>query len=90
MAELKGSIENKLESLRHAIQTRPSEYLESAKEELLELKTKYAVNLEKRNNLSTIKDFFQRDMLRSNPLTSVKFKEALEELKQKASARKEK
>ncbi len=90
VAELKGSIENKLESLRHAIQTRPSEYLESAKEELLELKTKYAVNLEKRNNLSTIKDFFQRDMLRSNPLTSVKFKEALEELKQKASARKEK
>lgn len=90
VAELKGSIENKLESLKHAIQTRPSEYLESVKEELLELKTKYAVNLEKRNNLSTIKDFFQRDMLRSNPLTSVKFKEALEELKQKASARKEK
>ena len=90
VVELKGSIENKLESLKHAVQTRPSEYLESAKEELLELKTKYAVNLEKRNNLSTIKDFFQRDMLRSNPLTSVKFKEALEELKQKASARKEK
>lgn len=90
VAELKCSIENKLESLKHAIQTRPSEYLESVKEELLELKTKYAVNLEKRNNLSTIKDFFQRDMLRSNPLTSVKFKEALEELKQKASARKEK
>ena len=91
VAELKGSIENKLESLRHAVQTRPSEYLESVKEELLELKTKYAVNLEKQNNLSTLKDFFQRDMIRSNPsMTSVKFKEALEELKQKAAAKKEK
>lgn len=91
VAELKGSIENKLESLRHAVQTRPSEYLESVKEELLELKTKYAVNVEKQNNLSTLKDFFQRDMIRSNPsMTSVKFKEALEELKQKAAAKKEK
>ena len=90
MTELKNGIESKLESLKNAVQTRPSEYLESVKEELLELKTRYAVNLEIRNRLGRLKDFFQRDMLRSNPtMTSVKFKEALEELKQKTSARKD-
>lgn len=90
MTDLKNGIESKLESLKNAVQTRPSEYLESVKEELLELKTRYAVNLEIRNRLGRLKDFFQRDMLRSNPtMTSVKFKEALEELKQKASVRKD-
>ena len=90
MTELKNGIESKLESLKNAVQTGPSEYLESVKEELLELKTRYAVNLEIRNRLGRLKDFFQRDMLRSNPtMTSVKFKEALEELKQKTSARKD-
>lgn len=90
MTDLKNGIESKLESLKNAVQTRPSEYLESVKEELLELKTRYAVNLEIRNRLGRLKDFFQRDMLRSNPtMTSVKFKEALEELKQKAFVRKD-
>lgn len=89
--DLKSGIEGKLTSIKNAIQTKPAEYLESVREELAELKTKYAVNLENRKQLSGLKDFFQRDMLRSNPgMTSVRFKEALEELKNNVSNKKQK
>lgn len=87
--DLKSNIEGKLASIRNLAKSKPSGYLESTSEELTELKTKYAVSVEKRKQLGGIRDFFQRDMLRSNPgMTSIKFKEALEELKQNVSARK--
>lgn len=87
--DVKTSIERKLETIKNTVREKPSEYLESVREEILELRTKYAVNLSDRNHLSGLKDFFQRDMLRSNPgMTSVRFKEALEELKERASRRK--
>jgi len=82
MEDLKAGIESKLDSLKAAAQIKPSEYLESVKEELLELKAKYAANAEDRKRMSRLRDFFQRDMVRSNPdMTSVKFREALEEVK---------
>lgn len=87
--DLKSGIEGKLASIKNMAQSKSSGYLESTSEELTELKTKYAVSVEKRKQLGWIRDFFQREMLRSNPgMTSVKFKEALEELKQNVSARK--
>lgn len=87
--DLKSNIEGKLASIRNLAKSKPSGYLESTSEALTELKTKYAVSVEKRKQLGGIRDFFQRDMLRSNPgMTSIKFKEALEELKQNVSARK--
>lgn len=87
--DLKSGIEGKMASIKNLVQSKPSGYLESTSEELTELKTKYAVNVEKRKQLGGIRDFFQRDMIRSNPsMTSVKFKEALEELKRNVSSRK--
>lgn len=87
--DLKSSIEGKLTSIKNMVQSKPSGYPESTSEELSELKTKYAVSVEKRKQLGGIRDFFQRDMIRSNPgMTSIKFKEALEELKHNVSARK--
>lgn len=88
--DLKSGIEDKLESIKTMAQTKPSEYLESIREEVVELKAKYVVNVEERKRMSSLRDFFQRDMLRSNPgMTSERFKEALEELKQKATGKKE-
>lgn len=88
--DLKSGIEDKLESIKTMAQTKPSEYLESIREEVVELKAKYVVNVEERKRMSSLRDFFQRDMLRSNPgMTSERFKEALEELKQKAAGKKE-
>lgn len=84
--EVKAGIESRLESIKNLAQTRPSEYLESVKEEIFELKTRYAVNLEVRKRLGALKDFFQRDLIRSNPgMTSEEYEEALEELKGRLS-----
>ena len=90
LEEVKAGIEGKLEKLRHLAQTKPSEYLESVKEEVMELRAKYAVNMELRKRQGGLKDFFQRNMIRSNPgMTSVKFREALEELKEKAKRKRD-
>ncbi len=89
MEDLKSSIEVKLEALKNVVLAKPTEYLESVKEELIDLKTKYAVNPADRNRLGKIRDFFQRDLIRSNPtLRSNKYREALEELKQKTMGKK--
>lgn len=82
VSELKKSIEGKLEKLVNTAQTKPSGYFESVKEELLELKVRYLQNLEDGKRIREEKNFFRNHMIRSNPgMTSVKYKEALEELK---------
>ena len=55
------------------------------KEELEELCINFKVNMEKRFQLLHRKDFFRRDMIRSNPsMVSKQFKEALEDVKRAA------
>lgn len=89
--ELKSSIEGALERLKVMAVSKPSKYLESVKEELAELKTKYAVSVEIRRHLGSIRDFFQRDILMSNPtMTSHRYKEALEELKRRVAEKRDK
>lgn len=90
MDDLKSGIEGKLESIKGLVFSKTEEYPDSVKEELMELKTDYTVNVEMRSRLSKIKDFFQRDMIRSNPtMTSDHFKEDLEELKQQVASKKD-
>lgn len=89
MDELKTGIEVKFESLKNLALTKPSEYMESVKEELTELVKKYTVNIEIRSHLSSIRDFFQKDMIRSNPsMTSDKYQESLDEVKQQTFKKK--
>ena len=84
LEEVKAGIEGRLESIKNLAQTKPSEYWENVKEELIELKTKYAVNLEVRRYLSSLRDFFERDIILCNPgMKSEEFGEELEELKDK-------
>lgn len=88
--EIKTGIEGRLEHLKNLAFTRPSAYLVSVREEVLELIKKYTVNVELRKRISSIRDFFQRDMLRSNPsMASEQYQESLEELKQNANSKKE-
>lgn len=90
VSELAAEIEEKLERIKTLAMTKPTEYLENVKEEVFELKTKFAVTLELQRRLEGLKDFFQRGLIRSNPtMTSVRFREALEELKQKVSGGRE-
>lgn len=89
MDELKTGIEGKFESLKNLAMTKPSEYMESVKGELTELVKKYTVNVEIRSHLSSIRDFFQKDMIRSNPsMTSDKYQESLDEVKQQTFKKK--
>ena len=80
--DLKNDMDEKLEKLKKLTQKKNGGYLESVREEIFELYLKYKNNLDYHNRLSMVKDFFQRDMIRSNPtMSSKRFKEALEELK---------
>ena len=88
--EIKSGIEDRFEHFKNLARTKPSEYLESVKEEVLELVKKYTVDVEIRSRLSSIRNFFQRDLIRSNPsMTSDQYQDCLEELKQNASGKKE-
>lgn len=89
--DIRENIEMKLENLRDRILERPSDYSERWKEEIKELFTRYRRYDEERRSLTSMKDFFRRDLIRSNPgMRSVKFEEALEELKKKAQMRRSK
>lgn len=91
MDELRAGIEGKLDRLKTMAASRPNSYLESVKEELAELKTKYAVNEELSKHHGGLRDFFQRSQIKGNPgMTSKKYQEVLEELKRQAHQRKEK
>ena len=91
MEDLKKGIEEKFESGKKMLQLpeNSSQYWEKLRGELGELYSKYNNSVEDRKRLSGIKDFFQRDMLRSNPtMSSKRFREALEELKKNAGEKK--
>lgn len=86
ITELKSGIEGRLERVKDIAQTKSAAYFEGVREEISELKLKYTFQVEDRKRLSGLKDFFQRDLIRSNPgMTSTRFKEALEELKERAA-----
>lgn len=82
--DLKKNIEDRLERMKKRVQTNPGDYLDNLKDELLDLKVKYLRNIEEREGLSRLKNFLRRDLLHTYPsMSSVRFKEALEELKQR-------
>ena len=90
--DIKSGIEKKMEQVKAIIPSRDGTRMDGAmdnvQEELQDLKTKYAINVADRNRLGRLKDFFQRDLVRSNPsMTSVRFREALEELKGRTMGR---
>lgn len=88
-AEFKGGIrqkrleiEGKLEHAKELLQDRNDRRQEHHREELQELKNRLATLTETSEKLLTLKNMVQRNLVRSNPsMTSVRFHEALEELK---------
>lgn len=89
VSDLKKGIDERLESIKTAIHTKPGKFSDSIRNELSELKTRYIVNRENHDRLRSLKDFFQRDMIRSNPgMTSLEYKESLDELKEEVAGSK--
>ena len=73
-----------LEQMEEEVASRREAFAENIREELAELKAKSSFLQERRNHAAGLLDVFQKNMIRSNPgMTSVKYKESLEELKEK-------
>lgn len=80
--ELIYSIEQRLVNIKEKIQSGVTSYPDHIREEILELRTKYKINVEMRFQLKNLKDFYKRQMIKGNPgMVSKKFKEALQEIK---------
>ena len=76
------SIGERLETIKAAMQEKPSAYLDNVKEEISEIRVKYGIYLEKITQLKYFKDIRKRAIIKGNPgMVSRKFKEVLEELK---------
>lgn len=85
MEDVKENIEDKLERMKELASMTPGEQWEEWKNEFAELKEKYTRSLEERERMSSLRDFFQRNLVRSHPsMSSERFKEALEEIKKRA------
>lgn len=90
MAELSASLEQRFNGIKEAIQSKPMEYSESAREEIADLRARFNLYMEGRKNFKGLLDFYKRDMIRNNPtMASNKFKDAFEELKNAVSRRSE-
>ncbi len=74
------SLENRFKKLKDSL---PKLNLsDEKKEELAELRIKFRIHKERKFQLSHMKDFYRREMIKGNPaMISVKFKEGLEEIK---------
>lgn len=87
--ELSNGLRQRFANLREIIQLRPSDYGESIREEIAELRGKFSNYTDPQKSYREMLDFYKRDMIRNNPtMASRKFKSALEELKNIAGGRK--
>lgn len=80
--ELMEDIEERFHSFKERMRLEPTAFVEEIREEIQELKTRYLVEKEHRRHFKRIRSLYQRSLLKGNPsMRSVKFEEALEELK---------
>ncbi len=87
--ELMANIEERLGSLKERIQSEVSVYPDGIKEEILELRMKYRINIEKRIQPGVLKNYKQ--VFKGNPsMVSRRFKDALQELKEAVDERRKK
>ncbi len=81
--DLAKSIEGKFDSLKKAMEEKPSEFAESVKDEVRELRDKFNFHKMSEFGLSTFKGFYKRGTVLGNPtMASKKFKGSLESIKQ--------
>lgn len=81
--ELKDSIEKSLTALKDGVRRRTDEYSDDTREEIMDLKTEYELNAASHERLRSHRDLNRR--IRNNPtMSSRKYKDVLDELKDKA------
>lgn len=80
--ELMDSLEERFAHIRERLSVEPGVFMDDVKEEFMELRSRFMVEREHRIQFRRLKDFYQRSIIKGNPgMYSVKFNEALEEIK---------
>ena len=89
LMELNAELKRRFEGLKESIMLGSFEYGEAIREEIAELRGKFTNFSDLQENFRGMLDFYKRDMIRNNPtMVSVKFKDALDELKRMAETKK--
>ena len=87
--EIGKSIEARFEELKRAMEEKPAEYADSVRDEIAELKEKYAEAKASRFGLAGIRDAYQRGLVKGNPsMVSKKFKSSVEAIKEYVNEKK--
>lgn len=82
LTELSLGVKQRFASLKENIQSRPSAYGESIREEIAEMRGRFSHYAEAQKGYREMLGFYKRDIIRNNPtMASAKFRNALEELK---------
>lgn len=80
--ELMDSLEERFTRIRERLSVDSGAFMDDAKEEFMELRSRFLLEREHRIQFRKLKDFYQRSLVKGNPgMYSVKFSEALEEIK---------
>lgn len=83
MDELVAGIEERLLRLKEKVVNGVFVYPDNIREEIMDLRIKHKLNLENRLQLTNLKDFYKRQMIKGNPtMVSKRFKDTLQELKE--------
>lgn len=80
--ELMDNLEERFLHIRERLAVDSGAFVDDVKEELAELRNRFIIEREHRIQSGKLKDFYQRSIIKGNPgMYSVKFNEALEEIK---------
>jgi len=84
LEDLVTGIESKLKSIKKIGESNSPGYMDNVKEEIIEIYLKFQNSEIKKVYLDKLRSFYQKGLFRSNPtITSVRFREILEDLKRK-------
>lgn len=90
MADLALLIEQQLLKVKESVRNMPAAYGEAAREEIAELRARFSLYKERQKGYREMLGAYKRDMIRNNPtMSSQKFKDACEELKNIVNGKKE-
>ncbi len=90
MADLASAIEQQLLKVKESVRNMPAAYGEAAREEIAELRARFSLYKERQKGYREMLGAYKRDMIRNNPtMSSKKFKDACEELKNIVNGKRE-
>lgn len=83
--EVTQEIEDRLEKLKSRYKERQNDKISSFLDEIMDIRSRYTIHKAERVRFKSVRNFYKRNLILGNPtMTSVRFKEMLDELKSAA------